>query len=301
MRNKIIFLVAVSGFLLTAYIIYHSQKSLIFIETVPPPLASPYNNFIACQGIVESLYKNIFVGSSFSDIVTEVYVTVGENVKQGQPLFKTDSRKLEAQYLEAVKELNIAKEEYALQDKIFNFYESLVDKDAVSKQSYTQAQYNKLIAANKREKAQATVEIYRTELERCIVRAPIDGKILQNNIRVGQYALQKGINDTPLMLFGDTESYHLRIDIDEEDAWRFIEGAPGFAYIRGSSSFKIPIEFVYLEPYIIAKKSLTGDDKERTDTRVLQVVYAFKKEKFPVFAGELLDVYLEALAHESVV
>ncbi len=53
--------------------------------------------------------------------------------------------------------------------------------------------------------------------------------------------------------------------------------------------------FVRTEPYIIPKTSLTGQTIERVDTRVLQVLYRFQKGDFPIYAGQLLDVYIEAL------
>lgn len=296
--NLIIIACAVLGLLLCSYIIYRGNRKPIYTEIVPALLTSPYKNFIACQGIIESRYKNISIGSSFSDLITDVYIFVGDHVPKGTPLFKTDSRKLEAQLQESLQDSELAQQDYCLQSKLFEFYQELTDKSAVSKQAYTQAEYNKTLSLKRLEKARATVNVIKTDLQRCIVRAPISGEVLQVNIRPGQYALQTSTDDSPLILFGDTRYYHLRIDIDEEDCWRFKKDAPGYAYIRGNNLIKIPIEYVYTEPYIIPKRSLTGSDQERTDTRVLQVVYRFKKNDFPVYIGQLLDVYIESIPHE---
>jgi hypothetical protein len=57
---------------------------------------------------------------------------------------------------------------------------------------------------------------------------------------------------------------------------------------------------VYTEPYIVPKKSLSGSDIERVDTRVLEVVYQFNREDLPVFMGQLLDIYIEAKPNEIV-
>ena len=103
-----------------------------------------------------------------------------------------------------------------------------------------------------------------------------------------------------LILFGDTQVYHLRIQIDEEDEWRFRQEAPAIAFVRGNSSISIPLTYVYTEPYITPKKSLSGSDLERIDTRVLEVVYKFQKENYPVLMGQLLDVYIEAEPRETV-
>ena len=54
-----------------------------------------------------------------------------------------------------------------------------------------------------------------------------------------------------------------------------------------------PLEFVRFEPYVIPKKSLTGDTTERVDTRVLQVVYRVKDPNAPLYVGQQMDVYIE--------
>ena len=48
-----------------------------------------------------------------------------------------------------------------------------------------------------------------------------------------------------------------------------------------------------VEPHVIPKKSLTGDNTERVDTRVLQVIYALEQGPRRVYVGQQLDVYIE--------
>ena len=47
-----------------------------------------------------------------------------------------------------------------------------------------------------------------------------------------------------------------------------------------------------VEPYVIPKKSLTGDNTERVDTRVLQVIYAIDPRGTPLYVGQQVDVFL---------
>lgn len=299
MRNFAIGIVAVIGLILCGVVIYQGQKKVVFVETIQSPPSSPFESFIAAQGMIESSYKNIPVGSSYTDVITEVYVAVGDRVKKGTNLFKTDTRLFEAQLAEALADQAVAQEDYRNQTVQFSYYQNLVDKNAVSKQAYTVAEFNQRISQEKLKKAQATVNTYKTHIARSYVKAPIDGEVLQLNIRVGQYAMQVGINDTPLILFGDPDYFHVRTDIDEEDSWRYEQGEPAIAFVRGNKKIQIPLEYVYSEPYIIAKKSLTGSDVQRVDTRVMQVVYRFKKQNLPVYMGELLDVYIKARPNEG--
>ncbi|MDX2148786.1 MAG: biotin/lipoyl-binding protein [Planctomycetota bacterium] len=141
--------------------------------------------------------------------------------------------------------------------------------------------------------ARATAAAARAELERRIVRAPVDGEILQSNVRLGEFAVA-GPSSEPLVLMGDTTLLHARVDVDEHDAWRVKQEAPARAFIRGNKQLKMDLRFVRFEPFIVPKRSLTGDSRERVDTRVLQVLYSFERPSFPVYVGQQLDVYIEA-------
>jgi HlyD family secretion protein len=140
--------------------------------------------------------------------------------------------------------------------------------------------------------AEARVKSTETDIERLTMSAPVDGVILQSNVRLGQFA-PTGTLGTPLMILGSVTPLHVRVDVDEHDAWRVRGGAPAVAFPRGNGSLKIPLEFVRFEPYVIPKKSLTGDSTERVDTRVLEVIYRVKDQNAPLYVGQQMDVYIE--------
>jgi multidrug efflux pump subunit AcrA (membrane-fusion protein) len=130
-------------------------------------------------------------------------------------------------------------------------------------------------------------------LDRLIIRAPADGEILQVNIRPGEYA-QAGPLNTPLLVMGDLDQLNVRVDIDENDAWRFRPGGKAIAYLRGNRNFSTPLTLAYVEPYVIPKRSLTGDSTERVDMRVLQALYQFDRSRLPAYVGQQVDVFIEA-------
>lgn len=146
--------------------------------------------------------------------------------------------------------------------------------------------------------AEAGVNAVKTEIERLTVTAPKDGEVLQVNIRLGEFA-QGGVLATPLMLFGSTETLHVRVDIDENDAWRIRPSAKARASLRGNAALATDLTFVRIEPYVVPKRSLTGDSAERVDTRVLQVIYAFPRTAIPVYVGQQMDVFIEAPARDT--
>jgi hypothetical protein len=64
--------------------------------------------------------------------------------------------------------------------------------------------------------------------------------------------------------------------------------------LRGNADLKTPLSFVRFEPFVVPKRSLTGDSTERVDTRVLQVLYKVERDDLPLFVGEQLDVFIDA-------
>jgi multidrug resistance efflux pump len=142
------------------------------------------------------------------------------------------------------------------------------------------------------DQARSRVQSLMIALERCIVRSPVDGEILQVNVRPGQFAAMAW--KEPMIILGEVNRLHVRVDIDENDLYRFREGAPAKATLKGHKDPQFALEFVRIEPYVVPKKSLTGDNSERVDTRVLQVLYALPDDRpTKVYVGQQMDVFLD--------
>jgi HlyD family secretion protein len=153
-------------------------------------------------------------------------------------------------------------------------------------------QYDKQITTAAVEQAQAQVEATETELDRLVVRALVDGEVLQVNVRPGEFV--GAPPDQPLVVLGDVTQLHVRVDIDEYDIPRFVPDAPARATLKGQPDNYFPLRFVRVEPYVVPKKSLTGDNTERVDVRVLQVIYAIDAQGKRLFVGQQLDVFIDA-------
>jgi len=141
--------------------------------------------------------------------------------------------------------------------------------------------------------ARADLQATQTNLERLTVRAPVDGQVLQLKVRVGEFA-QTGVLAQALILLGRVDPLNVRVDVDENDAWRVKGSASAVAFLRGNREIKTPLKFVRFEPYVIPKTSLTGDSTERVDTRVLQVIFSFDRGDKPISVGQQMDIYIDA-------
>lgn len=95
------------------------------------------------------------------------------------------------------------------------------------------------------------------------------------------------------MLLGDTEQLQIRADVDEVNAPLVVPQAPAVASLKSRAEAQIPLTFIRIEPYVVPKRSLTGENTERVDTRVLQIIYRFERPSFPVYAGQQVDVFIQ--------
>jgi multidrug resistance efflux pump len=148
------------------------------------------------------------------------------------------------------------------------------------------------VAKSAVERVQSQINQAQTELDRLTVRALVDGEVLQVNVRPGEFV--GATAGQALIVLGNVTQLHVRVNIDEYDIPRFITNAPARATLKGQRTDFFPLKFVRIEPYVVPKKSLTGDNTERVDTRVLQVIYAIDTTGKRLFVGQQLDVFIDA-------
>jgi HlyD family secretion protein len=154
-------------------------------------------------------------------------------------------------------------------------------------------QYDRDVVSEAISKAEADVAKIEIELDRLIVRALMAGQVLQVNVRPGEFVGTPP--NQPLVILGNIEKLHVRVDIDEFDIPRFRSELPATAVPRGNLQMRYPLKFVRVEPFVVPKKSLTGDNTERVDTRVLQVIYEFDPAGLPpLFVGQQVEVFIDA-------
>ncbi|NTW34875.1 MAG: efflux RND transporter periplasmic adaptor subunit [Syntrophobacteraceae bacterium] len=294
-RKYMLPLLSALGVLFAIWMVMEGSRPIIHSQPVADPPRVEFASRISGAGIVEASTRNISIGAHLPGIVARVNVEVGQRVKAGAPLFSIDDRAAIADL--AVREARVQETEANLQDlkAQLRIAESIKDPRAISIEDLNKRRYAVKVAEARVATASAEVRAARVDLDRLTVRAPIDGTVLQSNIRPGEYA-PSGVTAQPLMLLGSLDRVHVRVDIDENDAWRFNDKAPAIAFVRGNPALRTTLRFEYIEKYVIPKRSLTGESTERVDTRVMQAVYSFNREDLPVFPGQLMDVFIEDLS-----
>jgi len=283
-------------------------------ETEPPapPPVSDYQDAVAGVGLIEASTENISIGTPLAGVVARVFVAAGQAVRRDDPLFELDLRQLRSdlevrQRAAAVAASRVAVARARLDDltRQLAFVEQVKDHRAVSAEELSRRRSAVQTATAELEQARAElaaagsqVRAADTEIERSTIRAPLDAEVLQVKLRVGEFA-PAAPTSTPLLVLGRVKPLHVRVDVDEQEAWRVCEGAPATGRVRGNAKVKTPLAFVRFEPFVTPKKSLTGDSTERVDTRVLQVIYRVERGDVPLYVGQQLDVFIESTCSGS--
>ena len=290
-RNKIIFTLAIVGVLaalVAAYVFGMKRKAQ---PPVFKPVSSPYETAIYANGIIESNQSsgaNINIYPEVSGPITQVLVREGQQVSAGTRLFTIDDSVQRANMELAESNLKAAQDQY---DKRRASYD--IDPKSISKDVLDTAKD----AVNQ---AAAALKAANALLKKYSVKAPVDGIVLTVNTTAGSYVSSQGAYDIytqgfdPLVVMGAFQDYlDVRCYVDEI----LISRLPPPGHIRAQMSIrgtdtKVPLEFVRVQPYVAPKIELSNERQEQVDLRVLPVIFRFEKKNFPVYPGQLVDVFI---------
>ena len=300
----ILLLVAVGGAVKAIQLVLSSRTPLPTAKFSAEPPSAPFAKSIGARGLVESVDENIRIAPAIAAVVMEVPVTVGQTVKKGDVLIKQDTRETEAMVAAQDAEITalqaqVAEAEIALADRRdradrMERMKTAASEDERQRTIFAARAAEAMLATTKAKIATSEAQLARMKIqvELLTVRALRDGVVLQVNIRPGEFASPSAKD--PALLLGRGE-LQIRADIDEDNASRFSKEMPARGYIKGRRDVEIPLRFSRIEPYIVPKRSLTGESGERVDTRVLQVIYQFERPNgAEVYVGQQMDVFLDA-------
>ncbi|MBS4168700.1 efflux RND transporter periplasmic adaptor subunit [Parachlamydia sp. AcF125] len=288
--NTISFYLAILGIFLTVVMSQLFQQEPPEAVSLKEPSRSPFLQAIASSGIVEAIDKNIEIGVPEDSIVEKLWFKVGDPICKGDALLQLDTRALKAKL--EVQKAKVEVAEAVLKKAIDQFerVKRVKDSRAVSQEDINRRENERRVAEMKIKAAKAEVEETKELLNRLVVCSPIEGVLLKQEVREGEFVSR----NKPLLMVGNLKHLQIRVDIDEQNAGLFDPKSPAVAFPKNNSHVSIPLTFVRIEPYVIPKKSLTGASEERVDTRVLQVIYAFEEPKdYAMYVGQQADVYIE--------
>lgn len=149
--------------------------------------------------------------------------------------------------------------------------------------------------------SQSRVRSLKLLVDRLTVRAPQQGIILRRNIEPGEFAnTAAAAGSQPALIIGDLSNLAIRAQIDEEDialiadaSGKALPSLKALARTRGAQPTMLDLEVLRIEPFARPKSDLTGNNTERVDTRVIDVVLHVKSTPTtPIFPGQAVDVFI---------
>jgi HlyD family secretion protein len=218
--------------------------------------------------------------------------------------------------------LNFALADYDQAKKQYDMVLSLPDQRAISqdeknrryanfqqaeaKRQQAQAEYNKVKSGTWEPdlqigyfdvlQAKANLENIKSEIERTIIRSPIDGTVLQIKVHEGESSTSP--TQSPLMIIGNIDTLNLRVNINQFDIPFFNPKAKATAFPQGDARFEYPLEFLHVEPFLTTKQNLNNEVFEKVDTKVLQILYRIENPNSSVFVGQQMDAFIETKGAE---
>ena len=310
--RQVTFYLALAGFTGVFLLVRQMQQKPPAPPPAVEPARSPYAAHVAATGILEAARENVKIAAPKAALIQKVAVEVGSQVKSGDPLLQLDDREVRARLSTLRAQLEALraglKADRVLQadaaDQLARATQlakdNVISVDERKRREFAVQSWDARLAKSEADLAamEAQGQQVQTELDILTVRAPRDGTILQVNVRAGEFA--GTTPQEPLLILGEVGKFQVRAEVDEQNAPLVQAGRPAVAYLKGDTQRPLPLRFVRIEPFVIPKRSLTGDSAERVDTRVLQIIFELDRPAVPVYVGQQVDVFIErALAPDA--
>jgi HlyD family secretion protein len=138
--------------------------------------------------------------------------------------------------------------------------------------------------------ARAKLEEARAQMQRTLIRAPIDGTVLRRFRKAGEVVSE--IRDTSILSIGDVSTLRVRADVDEADIGRVAPGTKVHVKADAFGDQKFPGKVVRVGQTLGRKSFIAETPGERLDTKVLEVIVELEGAG-PLMPGLRVDVFFE--------
>lgn len=158
--------------------------------------------------------QEVPVSSKVSGTVMEKYITGGERVTEGQPLFRIDTRTYAANLAAAQATAAQAAANYENARRDLSRYEQLIASGAISKQTYDTQKAAAEAYLGVWDAAKAQVDLASTNLTDTVVTAPFTGTLSMNDVNIGTYA---SAGSTALVTISSADPIYVQFDMSENE------------------------------------------------------------------------------------
>jgi HlyD family secretion protein len=185
--------------------------------------------------------NQVVIGSELSGTIDEVYVDTNDTVKKNQELAKLDTSKLnqqtersraallaaKARVSQAKATMEEAKAAFARQQELHQLSEGRTPSRATmetSRATVSRAEADLESADASVAGAEAEVRAFERDLEKAIIRSPVDGVVLSRTVEVGQTVAASFTAPTLFTIAEDLRKMELLVSVTEADIGRVQAG-----------------------------------------------------------------------------
>jgi HlyD family secretion protein len=118
--------------------------------------------------------------------------------------------------------------------------------------------------------ARAQLSEARAYLEKCYIRAPINGVILRKLRHAGESVSTQF--DSPLITMADDSELRVRLDVDETDVAKLQVGEPAFVTAEAYGNTRFTAHVLRIGKILGCKTVRTDEPSEHVDTKILETL-----------------------------
>ena len=187
------------------------QKQAIKVTTFKPfksdtPIMREYTGSIMAL-------QEVPVRAKVSGTVMEKYITGGQQVTEGQPLYRLDTRNYNSQLANAQAQAAQAAANYENAATDLARYDQLIAAGAISQKVYDNQKAAADAYKGAMDAAQAQVDIASTNLSDTIVTAPFNGKLSMDDVNIGTFATA----GTTALVTISSDPIYVQFDMSENE------------------------------------------------------------------------------------
>ncbi|MGI8952534.1 MAG: efflux RND transporter periplasmic adaptor subunit [Chitinophagaceae bacterium] len=170
-------------------------------------------------GTVTAL-NEVELRAQVSGYVTGIFFRDGQHVTKGQKLYSIDQRQYQANYQQAVANLNVSEANLAKAQQDADRYTELEKHDAIAKQVVDHALADLQAAKMQVQAAKANVENVQTNVRYSTIYAPLSGTIGISNVKLGAVIAP---DQTILNTISSDDPMAVDFYVDEKQIPRFVQ------------------------------------------------------------------------------
>lgn len=214
---------------------------------------------VTANGVVRPIDR-IEMKSKASGQIEELSVEEGDFIRQGQFIARLDQKDERAAVAQAQADFDIAKAQLKQAQRIFDRRHELYQKRLISEEEQDQIELSLTVAKGKLVQATTALERAEERLSESVVRAPIDGIILQKYVEEGQI-IASGVSNVgggnPIVDIADMSSVYIEAGIDEIDIGKIRVGRSAVVVAEAYPQLKFAGKVVRIAPEAKIEQNVT--------------------------------------------